>query len=474
MIFDYSYLNLPTKFYSTANPKIFPKLEFILLNKKLFKEFNISIKSEDKLIKILFNLRNNKSYAQAYAGHQFGHFTKLGDGRAIIIGEYLIKENKRIDIQLKGSGKTPYSKNGDGKATLKSMLREYLFSEAMHNLNIPSSRSIGVVKTGEKVHRKYFHDGGILVRIMNCHIRIGTFEYASYFGSNADLKALTSYTINRLYPLIRENENPALDLLSSVMNKQIELVVNWMRVGFIHGVMNTDNTSISGESFDYGPCAFMNIYKPDTSFSSIDYHKRYSFENQKQIIKWNLSRFAECLLPLIHKNKQISIDLAISVINQFDIIWEEKYYKMMLKKIGINNNDKNLYMIVDDLLNLMDKYNLDYNNTFLSLFQKNVIDNKILNNSEFIKWKKKWINIINAHSNMSKSKILMSKYNPIVIPRNNLVEKSIDEAINGNLKLFKKLLEVTSNPYNYKVGIEKFMIPPDLNFDKCYQTYCGT
>ena len=473
--FDYSYLTLPNKFHSLTKPSLFPKAEIFLSNNKLINEFNFPNNKEDKLIDILLCKKNHKkSYAQSYAGHQYGHFTKLGDGRAIIIGEHLTKHKQRFDIQLKGGGRTKYSRNGDGKATLSSMLREYLISEAMHSLNISSSRSIAVIKTGESIHRKNKEDGSILVRLMRSHIRIGTFEYASYFGSNNDLKQLTSYTINRLYPEIKKFENPTLSLLKIVMNKQIDLVINWMRVGFIHGVMNTDNISISGESFDYGPCAFINTYSPETVYSSIDYNGRYAFGNQPKIIKWNLCRFAEALLPIIHENKDKALQLAQSVINQFNVIWEKKYYRMMLKKIGIESDDKNMFSLIDEMLFLMKKKNMDFTNTFWYLLEEDNSKNQLSRNSDFNEWKKKWYTCVNRISNLSEAKNLMRKNNPVVIPRNHLVDDAIKKAANGNTDHFNRLLKIYSAPYQYEKGLEEFMKPPEKKFDKCFQTYCGT
>ncbi len=469
--FKYTYLTLPNLFHSLSKPSFFPKAEIFLSNNQLHKKFNLS--NKDKLLEIILNGKyHDKSFAQAYAGHQFGYFTKLGDGRAIIIGELPIKDNKMLDIQLKGAGITKYSRNGDGKATLRSMLREYLISEAMHYLNIPTSRSLAVIKTGEAIFRDAKEDGGLLVRIMKSHIRVGTFEYASYFSSKKDLRKLTSYTITRICPEIKNRKNPPLELLNYVMEKQIELVVNWMRIGFVHGVMNTDNTSVSGESFDYGPCAFINSYDPYKVFSSIDFNGRYSFGNQAKIIKWNITRFAESLLPIINQNKDKSIILAQSVVDKFDDIWREKYYLMMLKKIGINSNKKKLYPLVDDLLFIMKKNNFDFTNTFFSLSYENFKTSNIINNIDFIKWKKRRDYIIS--NSIKDSMLTMKKSNPIIIPRNNLVHKAIEDAVNGDTTFINKLLELYSNPYKYKDGLDEFMTPPSSDFEKCFQTYCGT
>ena len=473
--FDYSYLSLPEKFYSLTKPHLNSCPKVFLLNDQMCDKFELKINNKEKLINLLFSNKNYKeSYAQAYAGHQFGHFTKLGDGRAIIIGEHVTKHNKRFDIQLKGGGITQYSRNGDGKATLGSMLREYLISEAMHYLNIPSSRSLAVIKTGETTYRRYKEEGSILVRVMKSHIRVGTFEYASYFGSSEDLKKITSYSINRLYPEISKCDNHALALLDIVMQKQIDLVVDWMRVGFIHGVMNTDNTSISGESFDYGPCAFINTYDPKTVYSSIDHNGRYAFGNQPKIIKWNILKLAEALLPIIHDNEDKSIQLAQSVINNFDEIWERKYYGMMLKKIGFNSHDINLYPLIDELLLLMKKLKMDYTNTFSFLSQDNFNANQISRNTDFIKWQKKWNKSINKKTSLKEAKHLMRKYNPIFIARNHLIDEAIKKADNGDTIYINKILEILSKPYQYQDGLEEFIKPPSPNFEECFQTYCGT
>ena len=473
--FDYSYLSLPDQFYSITQTNIFPQPEAILINKQLCNTINLLINSKEDLAKLLLvKSKPNKSFSQAYAGHQFGHLTKLGDGRAIILGEHITKDEQRLDVQLKGSGRTPYSRSGDGKATLKAMLREYLISEAMHYLNIPSSRSLTVIKTGEQIHRRTIQEGGILARIMKSHIRVGTFEYASYYSSKDNLNALTSYTIKRLYPEINEDKNPPLSLLNRVMKNQIDLVVNWMRVGFIHGVMNTDNTSISGEAFDYGPCAFLNTLNPETTYSSIDHNKRYSFGNQPKIIKWNISRFAETLLPIIDPNEEKSLKLAQSVIDEFDDLWNTKYYGMMLNKIGIKHNDKMLYPLVDELLHFMQKFHKDYNNTFWSLSQDDLSKNRIMNNSVFIPWHKKWLYNLNKLTSMKEAQYLMQKNNPIIIPRNHLVEEALEEAGNGNINSFEKLLHIISDPYQNRNDVGEFMEPPGTSFEQNYQTYCGT
>ena len=321
--FDNSYSKLPNTFKENISPVSVKNPKLIILNEALASDLGLNFDNIDK--KILSNLfsgnnlpKGSKPIAQAYAGHQFGHFTMLGDGRAILIGEHLTNKNSRYDIQLKGSGKTAFSRNGDGRAALGPMLREYIISEAMYGLNIPTTRSLAVVKTGEEVFREIPLIGAILTRIALSHIRVGTFQYIAARQKKGELETLLDYVIHRHYPNIEDSKNKAIELLKVVLDKQIDLVVNWMRVGFIHGVMNTDNMSISGETIDYGPCAFMDTYDPKTVFSSIDEMGRYAYCNQPIITKWNLSRFAECLIPLIDKDKAKSIKLATKVINEFE------------------------------------------------------------------------------------------------------------------------------------------------------------
>ena len=344
----------------------------------------------------------------------------------------------------------------------------------MHYLNISSSRSLGVIKSGESILRQNLEDGGVLVRMMKSHIRIGTFEYASYFGSSKDLKHLTSYTINRLYPHISNSENPPLALLNTVMNKQIDLVVNWMRVGFIHGVMNTDNTSISAESFDYGPCAFINSYNPSKVYSSIDHNGRYAFGNQPKVIKWNICRFAESLVPIINENKKIAIELAQSVIDKFDSIWKKKYYSMMLNKIGIFENKKSLHSLIDELLSIMENNNMDFTNTFWYLSQQKISKTQFNSNSNFVLWQKKWNNYIKKMSCLKESKQIMKKNNPIIIPRNHVVNEVIEKAMNGNTDSLNKLLKALTKPYQKQEGIYEYTTPTNSHDDACFQTYCGT
>ncbi len=475
--FDNTYQLLPSVFYKKVSPAVVQNPRIFLFNDVLRKESGIQINKDEPVSQILSGNKlpdNSAPLAQAYAGHQFGHFTMLGDGRAILLGEHITPSGKRFDIQLKGSGQTPYSRNGDGKATLKSMLREYLISEAVHHLGIPGSRSLAVVKTDDPVYREDINKGAVLTRVMKSHIRIGTFEYAGYFATKKDLAALADYTINRHFPDLSGHENPALSLLDRVMRLQIELIVEWMRVGFIHGVMNTDNTSICGETFDYGPCAFMNSYNPETVFSSIDRFGRYSFGNQPKVLKWNISKLAEALLPLIHTDEDKAISLAIKIINQFDSIYSEKWYKMMFAKIGIEEPEEEDVALIDELMNIMLKNGADYTNTFTSLY----LDNWLGGNTRVMEalqdWRKRWRERLGkSKKGVEYAKSLMKKTNPVLIPRNFHVEEAIDLADEGNLSKLHLLLNALRTPYDYKEEIKDLLFT-DKKFDNSYQTFCGT
>jgi uncharacterized protein YdiU (UPF0061 family) len=396
----------------------------------------------------------------------------LGDGRAVLLGEHLVNNTNRYDVQFKGSGRTSFSRSGDGRAVLGPMLREYIISEAIHALKIPTTRSLAVVKTGEKVVRENLLPGAILTRVASSHIRVGTFQYIAAKQNIDDLNTLVDYTINRHYPEIQSSKNKALDLLNLVMERQCKLVVNWMRVGFIHGVMNTDNMSISGETIDYGPCAFMDHYNPKTVFSSIDQLGRYSFSNQPPITKWNLSRFAECLIPLIDKNEDKAIQLATEIIDNFQNIYEEKWLNMMRDKLGLFGKNKDDKKLIDDLLTWMQKNKADYTNTFCYLMNIKIANNSLYNDKDFINWSNEWQNRISINDNSKeKSLELMKETNPVIIPRNHKVEEALKAANEDNLEVMNKMLSKFDNPYNEQKDIEDYQLP---SLDDNYQTFCGT
>lgn len=465
---------LSENLFSEQSPQKVSQPRMALFNKVLAEELGIAENFSDKS-KTLALLSGNEvaagsqPIAQAYAGHQFGHFNRLGDGRAVLLGEV---ETPRglFDIQLKGSGRTPYSRRGDGRATYYSMLREYLISEAMYALGIPTTRSLAVVKTGENVFRETANEGAILTRVAASHIRVGTFEYAHFLGKEGDLEALLKYTIDRHYPELGEEENPALALLEKVMMKQKELVIAWLRTGFIHGVMNTDNMAISGETIDYGPCAFMNQYHPETVFSSIDTQGRYAFANQPNIAYWNLSVFANALLPLIDKEEKKAAEKAEEVLGKFPDAFSKGYFEMMSNKLGIlNPMDVDLELIKECLRQLM-RYKVDYTNFFTELRRGGELINELRQKESFDKWYGKWEAARTRNGSISGSEALMAKTNPVIIPRNHLVENVLDEAVSENLQPFRDFMEELAHPYDDSVPMQK--IPADI--DKDYQTFCGT
>ena len=475
--FDNTYSRLPDPFREKIDPVKVKNPEIIMLNKSLAEDLNLDFSGLDQAkLSALFSgnelPNNSRSIAQAYAGHQFGHFTMLGDGRAVLIGEHISKSNHRYDIQFKGSGKTAFSRNGDGRAALGPMLREYIISESMHFLNIPTTRSLAVAKTGEKVIRETQLEGAILTRVASSHIRVGTFQYIAARNKKGELEMLFEYVIKRHYPEIESSKNQALDLLNVVLNKQIELVVNWMRVGFIHGVMNTDNMSIAGETIDYGPCAFMDIYDPKTVFSSIDKLGRYAYCNQPIITKWNLSRFAECLIPLIDGDQDKAIKLATEVIDTFEKKYEEKWLGMMRSKIGLTDEDEKDKFLILDLLTWMHKNKVDYTNTFCHLMNFQTQNDIVYENNEFSDWKKRWQERLSQNSSSEKYINLMRSVNPLVIPRNHIVEDALKKANQGNFEPINNFLKILSSPYTDQKHITEYQIPSQS--DENYQTFCGT
>ena len=476
--FDNSYSRLPNAFKENIKPVSVKSPELLLLNEKLASELNLNFENitKDELSEIFAgNIlpKGSNSIAQAYAGHQFGHFTMLGDGRATLLGEHLTNKKQRYDIQFKGSGKTSFSRNGDGRAALGPMLREYIISEAINYLNIPTTRGLAVVKTGEQVFREIPLPGAILTRVASSHIRVGTFQYIAARENENELKIFFDYVINRHYPHLKDFENIALEFLKAVLDKQIDLVVNWMRVSFVHGVMNTDNMSISGETIDYGPCAFMDTYDPQTVFSSIDKMGRYAYCNQPIITKWNLARLAECLIPLIDTNQNKSIELATDIINSFEKKYEEKWMEMMRRKLGLSILDEKDKFLILDLLTWMHQHKADYTNTFCYLMNEKIQNDKIYTDYHFKIWKKRWQERLKKEKNIQEKSIeLMKKNNPIVIPRNHKIEEVLKAAQEDNLKPYLRLLEILKKPYSSREGLRDYQTLSNSN--EKYKTFCGT
>lgn len=477
--FDNTYDKLSPIFFSKIdiNPVSSPKL--VILNETLSKSLGLysnELKT-DVGIEILSGnkvVESGAYIAQAYAGHQFGHFTMLGDGRALLIGEQITPLGERYDVQLKGSGKTPYSRGGDGRAALGPMIREYIISEAMHGLDIPTTRSLAVIKTGENIIRESKKDGAILVRTASSHIRFGTFQYIATFGSVEQLKELTDYSIKRHFTNIDDNKDKYINFLKEVIKKHATLVAKWQSVGFIHGVMNTDNMTISGETIDYGPCAFMDVYNSNTVFSSIDTNGRYSYKNQPIMTQWNLCRFAETLLPLLKENRDEAIKIAQSAISEFLEMYHLSWMKIMRSKLGMFNEEAQDKAIIEDLLSMMEKYNEDYTNTFIELTFNNFNNKGMFGSKEFEYWYKVWKDRLDRQEESKESiQELMKKSNPSVIPRNHRVEEAIEKAESGDYDFMKKLLEIVSNPYEHSKDNKYYSNPPDPS-KYPYRTFCGT
>lgn len=475
-----TYVDLPEKMFSIQNPSDVSSPKLVVFNDSLADNLGLDekfFKSNDGVDMLSGNkvLEGTTPISQSYAGHQFGHFTMLGDGRAVLLGEHISKDGQRFDIQLKGSGRTAYSRGGDGKAALGPMLREYIISEGMNGLGIPTTRSLAVVTTGESVIRESELEGAVLTRIAKSHIRVGTFQFASNYGSIEDVKALADYTLNRHFEKVSNGENQYLYLLNEVIKRQAELISKWQLVGFIHGVMNTDNMVISGETIDYGPCAFMDTYDPNTVFSSIDTYGRYAYGNQPKIAVWNLARLAEALLPLLDDDMDEAVKIAEKSLSGFEILYKNNWFSGMSKKLGLFNEEEKDEYIIETLLNLMKKYKADYTNTFLNLTLRNINNIEMLSKEDFKDWYKLWQERLKRQNESMEDSIeLMKKNNPVVIPRNHRVEEALSAAVNNNdYTVMNKLLEAINNSYDYSNVSEYYSELPKPT--SCpYKTYCGT
>jgi len=474
-----SYADLSKKFYTPINPIPVNKPKLIIFNEKLAKSLNINLPYDDKeTLAQLFSgnrlPKNSNPIAQAYAGHQFGHFSILGDGRAHMIGEQIAPNGKRFDIQLKGSGETPYSRNGDGRAALAPMLREYIISEAMHALKVSTTRSLAVVSTGESIMRSSLMEGAILTRVASSHIRVGTFEYANKMLEHEDLKNLADYTIERHYPELFKHKDPYLSFLKAVISQQAKLIASWMHVGFIHGVMNTDNMAISGETIDYGPCAFMDIFSMNRVFSSIDRNGRYEYGSQAHIAYWNLTKLAESLLPLLNEDLKKAVRLAEVAIKGYVDEFNNAWISGMRSKLGLFNEEEDDYVLAKNLFEWMENAKADFTSTFRDLSYENLSKKKIYKSPDFKKWYEVWQQRLLRNSKTIKSAlILMRKHNPVIVPYNHFVEEALLAAENGDMKPFNSLHSALMNPFTLSASNKAFQqstIQPNPN----YQTFCGT
>jgi uncharacterized protein YdiU (UPF0061 family) len=466
---EQSYLKLPEAFYTRQAPEAVSGPKLVLFNRQLAQDLGIdpdSFGSEQEIAKIFSGNElpvEAEPFSQAYAGHQFGHFTKLGDGRAVVLGEQVDPQGRRWDIQFKGSGQTPYSRRGDGRAALGPMLREYLISEAMHALGIPTTRSLAVVTTGEPVYRENVLPGAVLTRVAASHIRVGTFEYAIAFQGVEGVRALADYAIVRHYPSLQKEAKPYVAFLREVITRQARLIAQWMQVGFIHGVMNTDNMLISGETIDYGPCAFMDDYNPATVFSSIDRNGRYAYGNQPPIAQWNLTRLAETLVPLLDEDESRAIEIAKECLESFGREFAENWFKGMASKLGITDTGPDDQKLIEDLLQLMQERQLDFTNTFASLTHGDKLD-EVLPEVWLTRWKARRPDLA-----------LMQEVNPQVIPRNHLVEAALSAAVeNSDLTSFQELLRALQKPFTLEKTLPARFFEPAPRGGDPYQTFCGT
>ncbi len=469
-----TYEGLPPFFYSSMKPVPVENPEWVLFNEELATSLGIT----DQDVAVYAGNRvpeGGHPLSQAYGGHQFGYFNRLGDGRAVLLGEQVTPEGTRVDIQLKGAGRTPYSRGGDGRAALGPMLREYVISEAMHALGIPTTRSLAVVKTGEDIVRDRILEGAVLTRVASSHIRVGTFQLAAKAGSLEDLRSLADYTIDRHYPGVKGTDQPYLSLLERVMDAQASLIAKWQLVGFIHGVMNTDNMAISGETIDYGPCAFMDAFNPETVFSSIDEQGRYAYGNQPPIAGWNVARFAESLLPLLDENEEKAVELAQETISAYPALYHSYWLDGMRSKLGLFHAHESDQKLVEDLLTMMGNHGADYTNTFLDLTHDREERNLLAGTVEFAQWQERWEERLDEQpESEAEARKLMRDHNPAVIPRNHQVERALDAAVeDGDLSVLTTLLHVLKTPYDHEGSPGAYQQPQDPE-DGPYRTFCGT
>ena len=476
-----SYIGLPEEFFQSVDPEPVKAPALLAFNDDLAEHLNIDLSEEDKVNFFSGNRIPSDSIPIAlnYAGHQFGNFVhQLGDGRAVLLGEIRDKKNT-VDLQLKGSGPTIYSRQGDGRSALGPVLREYILSEAMHHLNIPTTRALAAISTGEYVARDEFEPGGILTRVAKSHLRVGTFEYFASRQQYEDLKILADFAIQRHYPHIREASNHYLELLKEVAKNQSVLVSKWMSVGFIHGVMNTDNFTISGETLDYGPCAFLDEYHPGKVFSSIDQEGRYAFGNQPSIAAWNLASLAGCLIAFIDKDSDKANEMATEVLDNFSIETNQRILNLMCKKIGLDGESKINQDILKKLLKIMMNNESDFTIAFRSISNllrndpKNFL-NEFKKDKEITIWLESWKKAIhNESEDVNQLAVELDKLNPIYIPRNHQVQQTIEMAYEGDFSKFWEMLEIIKRPFDENEKYSEYEKRP-LEDQKVRKTFCGT
>ena len=480
---EHSYARLPEALHTRAVPVPVARPGLAVFNQKLAVELGLdpgALAGESGAAIFAGNRlpEGAEPIAQAYAGHQFGHFTNLGDGRAILLGEQVTPGGARFDLQLKGAGRTPYSRRGDGRAALGPMLREYVMSEAMHALGIPTTRSLAVATTGEEVVREELLPGAVLTRIASSHIRVGTFEYAAALGDRALLEALVDYTLKRHYADSLSAENRALALLEGVIERQAKLVAQWAGVGFVHGVMNTDNMALSGETIDYGPCAFLDAYDPATVFSSIDRDGRYAFGNQPSMAHWNLARLAEALVPLLHEDQAKSVGIAEEALARFPERFAYFYAGVLRAKLGLCHEEEGDFVLAQEFLHLMQASGADFTSAFADLTRSVETGQLTGPSSQGVSagqsWQAKWrARLGRQQAEEVEVMALMRSANPVVIPRNHRVEEALAAAGDGDFTVMHRLLAVLARPFDEGPENEAYRVGPMAGGEP-YRTFCGT
>ncbi len=488
--FEHTYADLPQLFYSPAAPTAVRAPRLVAFNRPLATMLGLepeALEGPDGAAIFAGNAmpEGGRPIAQAYAGHQFGHFTALGDGRAILLGEQIMPSGDRVDIQLKGAGRTRFSRGGDGRAALGPMLREYIISEAMHALGIPTTRSLAVVKTGEPVYREDVLDGAVLTRVAASHIRVGTMQWAAAHDDQDALRALADYTRARHYPELADAQEPHLlnmldtlnklnmALFDAILERQASLIARWQLVGFIHGVMNTDNCALSGETIDYGPCAFMDRYDPATVFSSIDHGGRYAYGNQPSIARWNLARLADAMLPLFDRDVDRAVERATAALDRFPHLFERHWLDGMRAKLGLFTQEDGDKALVDDLLAWMQRRSRDFTNTFRSLTSGRIIEDSTNADPELEAWHRRLTARRGRQpQSPAEAEDLMRRHNPAFIPRNHIVEEALEAATADDYSVMERLLDVLATPYDHGRDLPTFSTPsPD---EWPYRTFCGT
>ena len=483
-----SYIDLGRGFYQAIKPTPVQNPELVIYNQALGDELGLSETVLNSSAGAPVFAGNHVPegvvpLAMAYSGHQFGHFNPhLGDGRALLLGQIVSPGGRSFDIHMKGTGQTDFSRNGDGRAALGPVLREYLVSEAMASLGVPTTRALAAVTTGEKVAREQLLPGGIITRVAASFVRIGTFEYFLARRDTASIARLADYLIGNLYPELIKSENPYLALLETVIEGQAALIAQWMQLGFIHGVMNTDNMSIACETIDYGPCAFMDYFAHDRVYSSIDHQGRYAYNNQPNIGLWNLSRFAECLLQLIDEDIDTAVEIAKERLDGFISSYQGHWLTGMRAKLGFSSELDQDRALIEELLAIMAGSNVDFTLTF---YQLSTLDMDASNDDAtlalfdhaepFTQWAGKWRRRLHQESSDDgKRKAMMRVVNPVYIPRNHLIEAAIRAAEDhGDFSVFHALHEVLQQPYDFQPGKEAYMQPP-LPHEIVHKTFCGT